>query len=120
MLRSAAPPVPPAAVFTLIATAVGVALVVVIALPAFIVKACAPAPSVLALIVIVPGPELRVPASVTLFREFIWILPVVVRFLAVMSPGLPPTRLPVVSVMFWFPALRVVPAAMVMEPAPAV
>src|SRR5207237_7772396 len=58
MLRKAAAPVPPAAAFTLIATAPAVALVVVIAPPAFIVKPCAPAPSVLALIVIrlLPAP----------------------------------------------------------------
>src|SRR5215510_705596 len=67
----------------------------------------------------VTGPALSAPVSVTLFSELIWMLPLVVRVAAVMSPGLPPARLPVLRVMFWFPALSVVPAAMVMEPAPA-
>src|SRR6267378_620342 len=51
---SEAPPVPPAAAFTLTRTALTVALVVVIALPGFIVKLSAPAPFVFVLIVTVP------------------------------------------------------------------
>src|SRR5882724_1499681 len=55
---SAALPVPPTAAFTLIRTAVAVALVVVMELPGFIVKSSAPAPLVFALTVIrlLPAP----------------------------------------------------------------
>ena len=44
---------------------------------------------------------------------------VLVRFTAVTFPGLPPTSPPTVRLIGWFPAFRVVPAAMVMLPAPA-
>src|SRR5262250_447424 len=56
MLWSAAPPVPPAAAFTLTVTAVAVALLVVIEAPGRMVNPSAPAPLVLALIVMVTEP----------------------------------------------------------------
>ncbi len=56
MSRSAAPPVPPPAAFTLIATALRAVLPVLI-VPALCVKPVAPAPSVFALIKIAPAPE---------------------------------------------------------------
>src|SRR4030095_7558456 len=68
MPRSAAPPEPPPAALTLMATALGVALVVVMAPPTFIAKLSAPAPFVFALMVTGPLPApptlaLRVIAS---------------------------------------------------------
>src|SRR5262244_1892972 len=117
MLRSAAVPVPPAAPLTLIPAAAAVALLVVIELPAFMVKADAPAPSELALMVTVLAPALTAPLRVMAFWDVSCIPPLAVRLFAVMSPGVPPAEL--VRVMLWLPALSVVPAAMVMEPAPA-
>jgi len=89
------------------------------ALPAFMVKADPPAPSALAARVTGPA-ALRAPERLTAFWPITRMLPVVVRFRTVISPGVPPARVPTWSVMSWLPALRVVPAAMMMSPAPAV
>ena len=64
---SAAVPVPLLAALTLICTALAVAFVVVIELPAFIVKLSAPAPSLFAPIVTVPLPALIAPERLTVF-----------------------------------------------------
>ena len=76
--RSAAVPVPPPAAFTLICTAFAVALVVVIELPAFMVKLSAPAPFLFAAIVTVPLPALTAPFKVTAFWALSWMSLVVV------------------------------------------
>src|SRR5436853_1022280 len=90
ILSKTAVPVPPPAAFTLICTAPAVVFVVVIELPAFIVKLWAPAPSVLALIATVPEPASTAPERDTVLGELIEILPVVVvKFrTVVMLPGL--------------------------------
>lgn len=77
MLRKPAMPVPPPAVFTLIATALLVVFVVVIELPSLMVRSCPPAPSVLAFKVTVPEPVSVAAASVSVFRELIVKLPLV-------------------------------------------
>ena len=74
MSRSAAVPVPPPAAFTLTFTPP----VVVIELPAFIVKPWAPAASAFALIVTVPEPAFTAPERVTSLGELIEMLPLVV------------------------------------------
>ncbi len=119
IFRSAAVPVPPPAALTLICTAFAVASVVVIELPAFIVKLCPPAPSVLALIVTVPEDAIA-PFNVAVLGELIWMLPPV-RFCIVILPGLngATAELPTVNVISAFPALSVVPPAIVMSPVPA-
>ena len=69
MSRTEAVPVPPAAAFTLIVTALAAVLVVTMELPAFIRKLWLARPSVFARIVTGSAPAFTTPFSVTAFGE---------------------------------------------------
>ena len=71
---STAPPVPPAAAFTLMAMAVAVALVVVMEPPEFNANPLAPLPSLFAAIVIVPEAD-SAPFMLTLPGEVMEVVP---------------------------------------------
>src|SRR4030095_3054746 len=116
MSRSAAVPVPPPAAFTLTFTPP----VVVIELPAFIVKPWAPAASAFALIVTVPEQAFIAPERVTSLGELIAMLPVVAvkPRTVVILPGLNGAVVegPTVRLIFPVPALRFAPAPKAMSP----